>query len=148
MSRTGCGRRWNSGEAVGLPTTKDMQGIDLFDDKAVKARKTIYGECFTHNAVDLQVPATSLRWRWAIEDHWKLILPAKQNEPDAPIELYDLKTDRAEQHDLSASMPDKVKELEQVWQRQTDRFTELALKTTPASKGTGAPKRKAGNNPE
>jgi arylsulfatase len=48
---------------------------------------------------------------------------------DEPWELYDLKTDRAEQNNLAAKMPDKVKELERVWQRQTDEFTELAKKT-------------------
>jgi len=55
---------------------------------------------------------------------WKLV--AAQGDP---WELYDLKTDRAEQHNLAAQMPDKVKELEQAWQRQTDSFTELAKKT-------------------
>lgn len=65
---------------------------------------------------------------WLHEGHrairigdWKLVA-AKGD----PWELYDLKTDRAEQHNLAARMPDKVKELEQVWQRQTDSFTELA----------------------
>jgi arylsulfatase A-like enzyme len=55
---------------------------------------------------------------------WKLVA-AKGD----PWELYDLKTDRAEQHNLAAQMPAKVKELEQVWQTQTDSFTELAQKT-------------------
>jgi arylsulfatase len=55
---------------------------------------------------------------------WKLV--AAKGEP---WELYDLKTDRAEQHNLASQMPDKVKELEQVWQKQTDSFTELAKKT-------------------
>lgn len=67
---------------------------------------------------------------------WKLV--AAQGDP---WELYDLKTDRAEQHNLAAQMPDKVKELEQVWQHQTDSFTELAKKTLadqPSPKGKGA----------
>ena len=67
---------------------------------------------------------------WLHEGHravrvgdWKLV--AAQGEP---WELYDLKTDRAEQHNLAPKMPDKVKELDQTWQRQTDSFTELAKK--------------------
>ena len=55
---------------------------------------------------------------------WKLV--AAEGEP---WELYDLKTDRAEQRDLASQLPDKAKELESVWQRHTDDFTELAKKT-------------------
>jgi arylsulfatase A-like enzyme len=55
---------------------------------------------------------------------WKLV--AAKGEP---WHLHDLKTDRAEQHDLAATMPEKVRELEHAWQRQTDSFTELAKKT-------------------
>lgn len=56
--------------------------------------------------------------------NWKLV--AAEGDP---WELYDLTTDRAEQHNLAASMPEKVAQLEQAWQRQTDDFTELAKQT-------------------
>lgn len=56
--------------------------------------------------------------------NWKLV--AAKNDP---WELYDMSTDRAEQIDLAAKMPDKVRELERIWQRQTDGFIELARKT-------------------
>jgi arylsulfatase len=56
---------------------------------------------------------------------WKLVAAA-----DEAWELYDLRTDRAEQHNLATQRPDKVKELEQAWQRQTDSFTELAKRDT------------------
>jgi arylsulfatase len=59
---------------------------------------------------------------------WKLV--AAKNEP---WQLYDLKTDRAEQHNLAAQMPEKVKELESAWQSQTDAFTELAKKTNDSA---------------
>ncbi len=55
--------------------------------------------------------------------------------------LYDLKTDRAEQFDLSAKMPEKVKELADLWQKQTDEYVTLA-KLTLAEQ----PKGKAGKN--
>ena len=56
-------------------------------------------------------------------------------------ELYDLKTDRAEQFDLSAKMPEKAKELADLWQKQTDECVTLA-KLTLAEQ----PKGKAGKN--
>ncbi len=55
--------------------------------------------------------------------------------------LYDLKTDRAEQFDLAAKMPEKVKELADLWQKQTDEYVTLA-KLTLAEQ----PKGKAGKN--
>jgi arylsulfatase len=61
--------------------------------------------------------------------------------------LYDLKTDRAEQHDLSAKMPEKAKELADLWQKQTDEYVALAKLTLagqPKGKaGKGAAKKKA-----
>jgi arylsulfatase A-like enzyme len=53
-------------------------------------------------------------------------------------ELYDLKTDRAEQQNLASAMPEKVKELELVWQRQTDSFTELSRKTLAEQPAPGS----------
>jgi arylsulfatase len=52
---------------------------------------------------------------------WKLV--AAKGDPWA---LYDLKTDRAEQHDLASRMPDKVRELAARWQGQTEAFAEQA----------------------
>jgi arylsulfatase len=55
--------------------------------------------------------------------------------------LYDLKTDRAEQNDLTAKMPEKAKELADLWQKQTEEYVALA-KLTLAEQ----PKGKAGKN--
>ena len=55
--------------------------------------------------------------------------------------LYDLSTDRAEQFDLSAKMPEKAKELADLWQKQTDEFITLAKLTL-----NDQPKGKAGKN--
>ena len=98
-------------KAAGLQPTPDMPGIDLLDDTAIAARKTLYGECFTHNFVDLNVPASSLRWRWIIDGHSKLIVPHQANQPDDIIELYDLKADPTEEKNLAPDQPAKVTEL-------------------------------------
>ena len=57
---------------------------------------------------------------------WKLVAAAKE-----PWELYDLKSDRAEQKNLAAKMPEKVKELSELWQKQTDAFV-ASVKKPPA----------------
>ncbi len=80
---------------------------------------------------DLTIARNSL-W-WLHEGHrairvgdWKLVAAS-----GTPWELYDLKSDRAEQHDLAEKMPERVRELTASWQRQTDEFTALAKKTAP-----------------
>lgn len=88
-----------------LPQDSALPGIDLLSPAAAK-RDAIFGECFTHNAVDLNNPATSLRWRWVISRNWKLIQPAPQNEPAGTAELYDLKKDPHEESDVALQHPD------------------------------------------
>lgn len=66
---------------------------------------------------------------------WKLVA-----SKDAPWELYDLSTDRAEQRDRAAEMPEKVRELAAAWQARTDAFSELARKTLHLQPKPGAGK--------
>ena len=70
---------------------------------------------------------------WLHEGHrairvgdWKLVA-AKGD----PWELYDVKTDRAEENNLAARMPEKVKQLEHAWQQQTVSFTDLVKLALP-----------------
>jgi arylsulfatase A-like enzyme len=90
---------------------------------------------------DVTIARDSLWWlhegnRAVRVGDWKLV--AAEGDPWA---LYDLATDRAEQIDLAAKLPAKAKELQQVWERQTASFTELAKKTIadqPAGRGQRA----------
>jgi arylsulfatase len=52
---------------------------------------------------------------------WKLVA-AK----GTPWELYHLATDRAERHNVAAEFPDRVRELEALWQAQVDSMTALS----------------------
>jgi len=85
---------------------------------------------------------------WLHEDNramrvgdWKLVA-AKGD----PWELYDLSKDRGESHNLAAKLPDKVRELEAVWNARTEEFKTLAVRTAPtganrkAKKGKGMAK--------
>jgi uncharacterized sulfatase len=95
--------------AVGLKPAPAMQGVDLLDDRALGRRKAIFGECFTHNAVDLDRPAANLEWRWLRKGPWKLIVP----KSGQGVELYDVAADPHEKSDLAARKPDVVKALRQ-----------------------------------
>jgi uncharacterized sulfatase len=106
--------------AADLKPTPQMQGINLLDDKALAYRKAIFGECFLHESKNLDDPAASLRWRWMINDHFKLIVPHVANEPQGKIELYDLASDPHEEHNIANDHPAEVdslrKRLDKWWQ--------------------------------
>jgi uncharacterized sulfatase len=98
-------------KAAGVEVPAGLPGVDLLDDAALAKRNTIFGECFTHNSMDLNKPAASLKWRWMIEGDLKLIVPHKANQPDDVVELYNLKTDPAEAKNLATENAEKVKAL-------------------------------------
>ena len=98
-------------DAVGLKPTADMEGINLLDSQAVADRKAIFGETFTHEAVDLHRPSTSLEHRWCVSMPWKLIIPNLANEPDGKIELFNIKKDPKEEVNLAAENPEVVAEM-------------------------------------
>ncbi len=105
--------------ACGLKPTAQMQGVNLLDAEKLAQREAIFGEIFTHNAVDVDHPASSLQYRWCIEGNWKLILPNPRLLPDARPELYDLEADPREDDDLAERRPQVVerltKQIEQWW---------------------------------
>ena len=56
---------------------------------------------------------------------------------EAAWELYDLTTDRSEEKNLAAKMPDKVKELGAIWQDKMREYADLAAKDlAPEAKAT------------
>jgi len=87
-----------------------MGGVDLLSTD-IERRQAITGECFTHNAVDLNDPSANLRWRWIIEGDWKLIVPEARNEPNAKIELLNLTVDPHEAHDVAKENSNRVMSL-------------------------------------
>ena len=101
--------------ACGREPTPEMTGLNLLDSDALSKRKAIFGSIFTHSAADLSRPETSLKARWVIEGNWKLIVPgvAFIDDPDIDqlFELYDLKRDPYEQHDVAETHPALVERL-------------------------------------
>ncbi|MFM8360160.1 MAG: sulfatase, partial [Verrucomicrobiota bacterium] len=107
-------------QAAGLRPPDGLPGINLLDDRAVKRRRAVTGACFTHDAVDLDQPARSLRWRWIVEGDWKLIVPHPDQEPGAAPELYRVAADPPETRNRAADEPARVRRLT----RQLDRWWE------------------------
>lgn len=97
--------------AAGVEPPKPLEGVNLLDDRAVSHHPPVFGEVFTHNAVDLRDPASSLRYRWIVEGDWKLIVPDPKNEPSGTVELFDIAHDPAESRNLAAENRPKVAEL-------------------------------------
>jgi arylsulfatase A-like enzyme len=95
---------------AGITAPADLPGLNLTDKDKSSKRDSIYGACFTHNAVDLQVPASSLRWRWVIQNEWKLIMPAAL-EKGAQPELYHLAKDPREENNLAAQEAERIKSM-------------------------------------
>jgi arylsulfatase A-like enzyme len=111
--------------ALGQKPTSQMQGINLLDQGAVGQRPAIFGECFTHNAIDLNDPAANLRFRWTIDGDHKLIAPDAKNEPDVKVELYNLADDPTELVNLADGQADLVqrlrRQLDDWWNPQAPR---------------------------
>ena len=98
-------------KACGVAVPGIMGGLDLLNDAELDRRNAVHGECFTHNAVDLDAPEKSLRWRWVVEGDWKLVLPDPKNQPDDPVELYHVGADPGESRNLAGEDPEKVSRL-------------------------------------
>ncbi len=124
-------------ELVGIEKSKEWKG-ERIPDAPGKSLVPAF-------AKDQIIVRDSLWWlhegnRAVRVGDWKLVAADRD-----PWELYDMKTDRAEQHDLADKMPGKVKELEKVWQDQANDFTVLVKKTLadqPKSGGKGKEKSK------
>jgi arylsulfatase A-like enzyme len=104
--------------AAGANVPAGLAGLNLLNARAVAARKTLYGECFTHDAIDLRKPSANLLARWIIDGDWKLLVPVEsppedRATPEQPpaIELYRVTTDVEEKTNLAVREPATVRAL-------------------------------------
>lgn len=81
----------------GTPLPEGLPGIDLIDEGAVAARKSIFGAHFLHDIPDIKNPERGLKNRFIIKGNWKLILP---KSPRKKMELYNLAVDPVETNNL------------------------------------------------
>ncbi len=117
-----------------VPTVFDLLGIDKPKDWKGTPIPAAPGKSIAPALAKDVTISRDFLW-WFHDDHrairvgdWKLVSTA-----GTPWELYDLKSDRAEQKNLSAKMPEKTKELSELWQQQTDAF--IAANKKSVTKG-------------
>ncbi len=118
-----------------VPTMLDVTGIKKLKEWKGEPIPPVPGKSLAPAFSKDVTIARDFLW-WLHDGHrairvgdWKLVSSANN-----PWELYDLKSDRAEQNNMAAKMPAKADELATLWQKQTNSFTELAKKTAPKAK--------------
>jgi uncharacterized sulfatase len=97
---------------AGVKVPRDTPGIDLMNDRAVRARDAVFGACFAHDIPDLDHPERGLRWRWMVRDGWKLIVPDPVNQAGAQMEIYRVVDDPHETSNLAGTESRRVRQME------------------------------------
>ncbi len=111
-----------------VPTVLEAAGGKRAETWAGKAVPTAPGQSLLPVlAKDGTVKHESLWWlhvenRVLRVGDWKIVADGK----GTPWELYDLATDRAESKNLAQEKPERVKEMAEIWERQAERYFELA----------------------
>ncbi len=102
---------------TGAKNPGDIPGLDLADHDAMKARKSVFVEAYTHDIADLNAPQKSLIARVVVDGWWKLIVPGPV-KPDksfsgvpGEVSLFDLKTDPLEKTNVAKDHPEEVERL-------------------------------------
>lgn len=105
-----------------VPVPTVLPGLDLLDRRAMTARESVFVESYTHDIADLAEPAKSLVAQVVVNGWFKLLIPG-QCQADRQfavgpqtIELFDLKADPLEMHNLAAEQPEVVKRLQTLQQ--------------------------------
>jgi uncharacterized sulfatase len=105
---------------AGVKAPADLPGLNLLDDAAMRSRKSVFVEAYTHDIADLSAPPKSLIAQVVISGWSKLVIPgpARPDKPHssapAEIELFDLKSDPLEKVNIAAKNPDEVKRLQAI----------------------------------
>jgi uncharacterized sulfatase len=129
--------------AVGLHPTAEMRGVNLLNLAAVRARDTLFGECYQHDDTLTSNTTNTLRYRWALRDGWKLILRNDGSGPAELYQLYDYLSDPAgvavdpfETNNRAAAQSARVLELTNAILTQYDPKNTLARRTDQSQSST------------
>jgi uncharacterized sulfatase len=97
--------------ATGIEPPQELPGTNLLplvQNGESLQRGPVFGEIFGHDGPNLDRPADGLQYRWCVDGHWKLIVPAKGA---LPVELYNLQSDPHETQNVAADHPEEAQRL-------------------------------------
>jgi len=107
--------------AAELEAPTSLPGINLLDQEAREARKTVFGVTHASHNINLQTPDATLQYLWCLEGNWKLLLRyqgadhsnwrALHGWDQVPVRLYNVKEDPHERNEVSAANPEVVQRL-------------------------------------
>lgn len=95
---------------LNMDIPKALDGVNILDPNALAERDALFGEIYAH---DFNTIDSSLFYRMAMTNPYKLILPDETNKTDEKIQLFNIYQDPYEQNDISASHPEIVEALKQ-----------------------------------
>lgn len=108
--------------AAGAELPGNLPGLNVLpalSEESPIQRDQVFGEAFAHDIADLDDPSRSLLYQWVIRDNYKLLLRrdgeahtyASRHPKTPDTQLFDLKADPTEDHDLAEELPKLVNEL-------------------------------------
>lgn len=97
--------------AAGLDPLPEMEGLNVMNTKALKARDRVFSMDYAHDMINVKQPEKSLENRMMITNPWKLIVPDVANLPGKEVQLYNIFKDPYEKENLAAQYPELVKKL-------------------------------------
>jgi uncharacterized sulfatase len=98
--------------ACGVAAPRSMSGVDLLPRTSggpPLARDALFGQIFTHDAVNIDEPQASLTHTWIRQGEWKFIVPAPSVH--AKVELYNVANDPMERINVADEHRDVVDQL-------------------------------------
>ncbi len=107
--------------ATGMETPKELQGLNLLDEKARKARDTVFGVSHSVHNMTPDNPDGTLQYLWCVSGDWKLLVRHHGSDTTEyknihvwdkqATRLYNVKDDPHEKNELSDKHPEIVEKL-------------------------------------
>ena len=95
-------------DILGIEKTKNLPGVSVLDEKALKERKGVFGEVYAH---DFDTIENSMFYNMAIFPPYKIIIPDPEIKKDEEVQLFNIVEDPFEKNNIAESHPDIVADL-------------------------------------